>query len=212
MTVLKQRRLVAFLGPIEQFASFLKLELLKQGLLHAAQVVWVCDGGKGYWGVFQRLLQPLKGIGVLDFYHASQNLYKAAQAWLDGRTVACRTWFESQRHLLRHGREAEVLAELDSLLQSKQLPNSARQAIHNVYQYLQRHENHIHYRQFKEDSLPIGSGVVESACKWLVQQRFKGVGMRWSDDGFNMLLYVRVAWVNQRFDQFFPLPNCDSPR
>jgi len=59
--------------------------------------------------------------------------------------------------------------------------------------------------------LPIGSGVVESACKWLVQQRFKGVGMRWSEDGFNRLLYVRAAWVNQRFDDFFPITNFGSP-
>jgi hypothetical protein len=29
--------------------------------------------------------------------------------------------------------------------------------------------------------------MVESACKWLIQQRFKGVGMRWSDDGFKLL-------------------------
>ena len=60
--------------------------------------------------------------------------------------------------------------------------------------------------------MPIGSGVVESACKWLIQQRFKGVGMRWSEDGFNRLLYVRVSWVNQRFNAAFPLPDFASPR
>lgn len=209
---LKQRRLVAFLGPMGRFASLLRLELLKQGLLHATRVVWVCDGGKGYWGVFQSLLEPLEAIGVLDFYHASQNLCKAAKAWLDGRTLACRTWFDSRRHLLRHGREAEVITELDALRQSKQLPDSTRRAINNMHKYLQRHENHIRYQQFKADGLPIGSGVVESACKWLVQQRFKGVGMRWSEGGFNALLYVRVAWVNQRLDGFFPIRDFSSPK
>ncbi len=49
--------------------------------------------------------------------------------------------------------------------------------------------------------LPLGSGMVESACKWLIQQRFKGVGMRWSENGFNHLLHLRLAWVNGRFDQ-----------
>ncbi|MDQ3959865.1 MAG: hypothetical protein M3255_06195, partial [Pseudomonadota bacterium] len=37
-----------------------------------------------------------------------------------------------------------------------------------------------------------------------IQQRFKGVGMRWSEAGFNHLLHLRLAWVNQRFDSFFP--------
>lgn len=51
--------------------------------------------------------------------------------------------------------------------------------------------------------LPIGSGMVESTCKWLIQQRFKGVGMRWSETGFNHLLHLRLAWANHRFDALF---------
>jgi transposase len=47
--------------------------------------------------------------------------------------------------------------------------------------------------------------VVESACKWLIQQRFKGVGMRWSEDGFTHLLHLRLAWVNGRFETLFGL-------
>jgi hypothetical protein len=46
--------------------------------------------------------------------------------------------------------------------------------------------------------------MVESACKWLIQQRFKGVGMRWSEDDFNHLLLLRLARVNQRFEILFP--------
>src|SRR5205823_6450279 len=72
----------------------------------------------------------------------------------------------------------------------------------NVYTYLKTHEDHIHYEHFKAAGLPIGSGLVESACKWLIQQRFKGVGMRWSEAGFNHLLHLRLAWVNQQFDSF----------
>src|SRR5213080_725498 len=69
---------------------------------------------------------------------------------------------------------------------------------------LKTHEDHIRYDHFKAAGLPIGSDLVESACKWLIQQRFKGVGMRWSEVGFNHLLHLRLAWVNQRFDSFFP--------
>jgi len=28
--------------------------------------------------------------------------------------------------------------------------------------------------------------------------------MRWSEDGFNHLLHLRLAWVNGRFDHLFP--------
>lgn len=70
--------------------------------------------------------------------------------------------------------------------------------------YLEVHRDHINYQDFKAMGLPLGSGMVESACKWLIQQRFKGVGMRWSEDGFNHLLHLRLAWVNGRFDNLFP--------
>ena len=58
----------------------------------------------------------------------------------------------------------------------------------------------MHYEASKALGLPLGYGMVESACTWLTQQRFKGVGMRWGEDGFNHLLHLRLAWVNGRFE------------
>ena len=85
------------------------------------------------------------------------------------------------------------------------LPATTRQTLQNLYDYLTAHREHIDYARFKELGLPIGSGMVESACKWLIQQRFKGVGMRWSTDGFDHLLHLRLAWVNGRFEALFDL-------
>ena len=63
----------------------------------------------------------------------------------------------------------------------------------------------------KELWVPLGSGMVESACTWLIQQRFKGVGMRWSEDDFTHLLHLRLAWVNGRFDALFVLAQSPNP-
>lgn len=95
-----------------------------------------------------------------------------------------------------------VVIEAALLLEG--LPESAHQALTKLYNYLDKHRDHIQYDKLKELGLPISSGLVESTCKWLIQQRFKGVGMRWSEDGFNHLLHLRLAWVNDRFDAFFP--------
>jgi len=103
------------------------------------------------------------------------------------------------------------IRELAAILELKDLPAGARDALQNLYNYLDKHRAHLDYARFKELGLPLGSGMVESACKWLIQQRFKGVGMRWSEDGFNHLLHLRLAWVNGRFDALFlpePSPNC----
>jgi hypothetical protein len=98
-----------------------------------------------------------------------------------------------------------VLADIQATLELEGLPDSARQTLTTLFNYLDKHRDHIDYARFKELGLPIGSGIVESACKWLIQQRFKGVGIRWSEDGFNHLLHLRLAWVNGRFDALFAL-------
>lgn len=146
-------------------------------------------------------------MGVCGWGVCAKNwqLWKSAAAWLDGRTTQARRWCGWARHRLRHGHPDGVLADLADALEVEGLPDTARDTLRTVYAYLERHREHIDYAAYKALGLPLGSGMVESACKWLIQQRFKGVGMRWSEDGFNHLLHLRLAWVNGRFDALFNL-------
>src|SRR5207248_9301231 len=159
VTRLCQRRLVAVLGTIDDLSARLWLEAVRQGIRTAVQVVWLSDGGRGLWSVFQRLFQAIRVTAILDFYHAAQNLYKGTSAWLDGRTRACQQGFADLRHRLRHGHEQYVLAELAALVEATHLPQSTRQTLTNVYTYLKPHEGHIHYEHFKAAGLPNGSGL-----------------------------------------------------
>ncbi len=200
---LKQRRLVAMVGPLAQFGPRLWLEAVRQGLLQADCVVWISDGAAGLWGLFDSHLAPY-AHGVLDFYHAAQNLWRGAKAWLGGRSRQARVWFQQFRHRLRHGQADGVLDELQTVLDLPDLPPATRKTLTRLYGYLDKHRDHMNYDQLKDMGLPIGSGLVESACKWLIQQRFKGVGMRWGEESFTHLLLIRLAWVNGRFDTCFP--------
>jgi hypothetical protein len=201
---LQHRRLVAVLGDIETLKPRLWLEALRQGIKRAPQVVWLSDGGRGLWRLFEEQFSA-SARGILDFYHAAQNLWKSAAAWLDGRTTKAHRWFAWARHRLRHGNPDGVLADLAEALDVEGLPATARTTLTTVYAYLERHRDHIDYATYKALGLPLGSGMVESGCKWLIQQRFKGVGMRWSEDGFNHLVHLRLAWVNGRFETLFGL-------
>jgi hypothetical protein len=197
-----RRRVVAVLGDIDALQPRLWGEALRQGILTTACVVWLSDGGRGFWRLFQERFASY-AEGILDFYHAAQNLWKGAKAWLDGRTAQAQTWFRTARHRLRHGDADIVLDDITVALDLEDLPAAARQTLSNLSEYLTTHREHIDYARWKEAGIPIGSGMVESACKWLIQQRFKGVGMRWSEDGFNHLLHLRLLWANDRFDTLF---------
>jgi hypothetical protein len=199
---LHHHRVAAVLGDIDDLSERMWLEALKQGVKETPQVVWLSDGARGLWRLFDERFQPY-ATGVLDFYHVAQNLWSGVKAWLDGRSKRCRNWFVDARHRLRHGQDDDVLNDIKAALALPGLPASAQQSLTKLFNYLDKHRDHIQYDKLKEMGFPIGSGLVESTCKWLIQQRFKGVGMRWSEDGFNHLLHLRLAWVNGRFDSFF---------
>jgi hypothetical protein len=195
VTRLHQRRLVAVLGDIDDLQPRLRLEALRQGMTTALQVVWLSDGARGFWRLFQQCFSNY-AIGILDFYHAVQHLWKAASAYSDGNPARTpQMWFRRMRYQLRHGFGKRIIKELNWLALSRNTSEATKPILSQVRDYLQTHLEHIQYRQFKKQDLPIGSGMVESACKWLIQQRFKGVGMRWSEDGFNHLLHLRLAWI-----------------
>ncbi len=198
------RQVVAVLGTIDELKPRIWIAAVACGIRQAdpSQVVWLSDGGVGYWRVFREVFAGY-ATPVLDYYHACQNAWKAIKLWLDGRTKTAREYFRQTRRLLKSGQADLVLADIDAALQLEDLPPAVRKKLANLYTYLSTHRDHIDYARFQELGLPIGSGMVESTCKWLIQQRFKGVGMRWSEDGFNSLLHLRLAWVNGTFDTLF---------
>ena len=205
LSQLLHRRVVAHLGPIDAFGEKMRWQAARQSIQSAPECIWLSDGGKGFWGLFHRWFEPLNVIGILDFYHAAGHLWKAASTLFDGRTTEAKAWFQRWRHLLRHGGHQRVLSQLTHLINTDHLCSASElEALIQVQTYLQTHHEHIRYARFDQQGHPLGSGMIESTCKWLIQQRFKGVGMRWSEEGFNHLLHLRVFWVNQRFDALFP--------
>ncbi len=82
---LLQRRLVAVLGDIESFIPRLQLEAHRQSFESAPQVIWLSDGGRGFWRVYRQCFAHC-AIAILDFYHAAAHLWRAATALFGTKT------------------------------------------------------------------------------------------------------------------------------
>jgi hypothetical protein len=108
---LQHRRLGAVLGDMEALSSRRWGEAVRQGIVEAPHVVWLSDGGRGLGRLFEERFAGY-ARGILDFYHAAQQLWKGAAAWLAGRPTQARRWCGWARHRLRHGMPDGVLADL----------------------------------------------------------------------------------------------------
>ena len=81
-TELVDRRLVACLGSIDDLGKRLWFEAVRGGVTTAKQVVFISDGARGFWRLFETYFAHV-AIGILDFYHAAQNLFKAVTlSWM----------------------------------------------------------------------------------------------------------------------------------
>lgn len=165
-------------------------------------LVKLADGAEDNWTFLSKQLP--KGTEIVDFYHAAEHLNAALASVYGDGTVQARRRFEDLRFVLKEEPEGveKVIRSLDYL--RKTHPHRERLTKELAYFRKQRHR--MRYHQFVAEGLPIGSGVVEAACKTLVTQRMKQSGMRWGNDGGQAILTLR-GWTQSgdRFDRAWAL-------
>ena len=160
------------------------------------QVVKLADGAKDNWRYLRSNALP-KGIEVLDFYHAAQHLSAALHAAYGEGNPKAKSQFEKLRHILRHEEQgaAKVIRALIHLRAAH--PRSKKLA--KELKYFRNNRNRMRYANIAKRNLPIGSGIVEAACKTL-SSRHKRSGMRWRTPGGQALFTLRSLVQSDRFD------------
>jgi hypothetical protein len=165
------------------------------------RVVKLADGAPDNWSYLSEVL-PL-GEEVLDFYHAVEHLNSALGAAYGEGSAPYRDRAETLRQVLRDA-PAGVDKVLGALCRLRtRYPR--RQAIHAAVAYFREHRHRMGYAHLRAQNLPIGSGVVEAACKTVVSQRLKRSGMRWRVAGGQAILTFRALCQSDRFERAWPL-------
>jgi hypothetical protein len=164
-------------------------------------VVKLADGTTDNW-TYLRDTFPL-GDKCLDFYHASEHLSDALAAAYGEGTPRYRERFDTLREVLRddpHG--ADKVIQALCRLRTRYL---RRQVIHKAVAYFREPRHRMPYARLRAQHLPIGSGIVEAACKTLASQRLKRSGMRWRQVGGQAILTFRAWCQSDRFDRAWDL-------
>lgn len=165
------------------------------------RVVKVADGAPDNWSYLAETL-PV-GEEVLDFYHAATHLGDALGAAYGEGTLQSQERMETLREVLRDAPDG-VDTGIGALCRLRtRYPR--RQAIHKALSYFREHRHRMRYGALRAQHLPIGSGVVEAACKTLVSQRLKRSGMRWRTAGGQAILTFRALCQSERFERAWPL-------
>jgi hypothetical protein len=100
-------------------------------------------------------------------------------------------------HQLKHEGPDKLLAEFQKL-QSQQ---PTAEVLSSNLAYLEKREGQMQYPAFQAQGLPIGSGIVESGNKLVVEARLKGAGMHWAEHNVNPMLALRNIICSRRWQE-----------
>ena len=176
---------VSALLEAERFGEHLWNEAARCGVMEAEEVVVVGDGAHWIWNIVQTHFP--QATQVLDWYHASGYVWKAATAIWDEESENRSGWAKQQLDRLWDGKVGEVLKELEKHA-------GAGEGVSEALSYFTTHRERMKYAEYRERGLQIGSGSIESGCKQVVSMRLNGAGMIWDASGAEEVAVVR-AWL-----------------
>lgn len=195
-TIVKTRKLsyCSRLGEAEGFKWQALVETHRRGLATAGEVASVSDGA-GWIQGFVDFHRP-DAVRILDFPHVAEHVNQTGQALFGEGTPEARAWLNRQMEQLKAEGPVGLLATLRELKETH--PRSTPLAGH--LSYLEKREEQMQYPAYQAAGWPIGSGMVESANKLLVEERLKGSGMHWAREHVNPLVALRTVVFNDRWD------------
>ncbi len=200
------------LADVEHFNTAVLGELHRRGIEQAGQVAAVSDGAEWIQG-FVDLHCP-HAVRILDFPHAAERVALIGQAIAPGDPH----WLTQHLHRLKHAGPTSLLSELHHQVAAHPAPPAE---VVEALAYLDKRAGQMQYPTYQAAGWPIGSGIVESANKLVVEARLKGAGMHWARPNVNPMLTLRNAACNDRWDEAWALsaaylrrhalPRCPPP-
>lgn len=156
-------------------------------------LVFLGDGAKPIWNWVEKGYP--NAIQILDFYHVAEKLGQLA--FTAFRDVEAEKWFKEKYERLLDDGIDELITKLEQMDESgsQEYRDRKRQLIG----YCQRNRKRMLYGTFRKKGFMIASGPIESAHKFLIQNRLKLSGQQWKDKGVQSVANLRVAKYSERW-------------
>lgn len=168
------------------------------------QRIALTDGAEALQTKVQEYLSGPSGIVlVLDIMHVLSYLWDASYAFHKEGTKESARWVMAKLQLLLEGKVGYVIGGLRQSITKRKLKGHKRKRVEKAINYMDRNQEYMAYDAYLRKGYPIGSGVVEGACKHLVKDRMERTGMRWTLEGAQAILELRAVDLNGDWEAFW---------
>jgi hypothetical protein len=136
---------------------------------------------------------------VVDFYHVCDYLAAAAPVCAP---TAPQPGLETQKQRLKNNEVLEVLSQLQPYVEAETVDNE-HAPVRVCVRYLHNRLPFLDYQGALAKDLPSGSGEIESAPRYIIQDRLKVPGAWWNAENGEPMLTLRVVRANGDWDQYW---------
>jgi hypothetical protein len=142
-------------------------------------------------------------ILILDFIHVLEYLWKAAYCFSAPGTEEAEAWVCERALQVLKGHASQVAAGMRRSATLRGLPPSERAAVDDCADYLLKYKHMLRYDEYLAQGLPIATGVIEGACRHLVNDRMDITGARWGLPRAEAVLKLRSLSSSGDADEYW---------
>lgn len=187
----------ATLGAVDTMAALWSQTAKSVGMSMQSHVHVVADGA--VWIDSQRRVAFGKQANLLiDLFHVLEYLAEAAQSC----SPEPKKWLKTQKRRLKAGRSDQVIKELKHYCEAPEQPEE-NSPVRRALRYLDNRSDCLAYEKAIKLELPLGSGLIESANKHVLQSRMKIPGASWNINTAENFVRTRAMRANQQWETYW---------
>ncbi len=193
-----------------QLADFGGRELAElagnEKFFYAKTKVTLSDGANGYEYILKTIVPD--AYHILDFIHAKdhlRNLVRCLHPDVSPGKISddAQNLLNQLTEILLEKGPEKLLCRI-RLLEPKGVGSKKKKIIWEAEkEYIEKNKDRMDYPTYIKMNLPIGSGVIESAIKYICNKRLKNNSACWLIKSVRGLLKLRIIWFNNYFDAFW---------
>ena len=140
-----------------------------------------------------------QAVYLVDFYHLCEYVAQAGEVVAGEGKEA---WIEEKKNWLKDNRWADVLTSLQPDLEGENVLDKDA-PVRACYRYISNRPKFLDYKSALAAGLPIGSGEIESAHRYVIQIRLKIAGAWWKIENAEKMLALRVTRINGDWEKYW---------
>lgn len=172
---------------------------------HRRDWLYLVDGNKEQIRI-AKTLAALHGVSlviIIDFIHVLEYLWKAAWCFFDKGDPKVEAWVLERARAVLGGKASSVAAGIRRAATKRRLGKKKRKGADDCADYLLNNKDMLKYDEYLAAGYPIATGVIEGACRHLVNDRFGITGARWGLQGAEAILRLRALRSSGDFDEYW---------